>query len=155
MAKKSESGKPQSEEEKFQRKYMEYNLYKNQMQGFSEELSTIAETIHVMNTARETLENFDKVKENPDILIPIGAQTFAHAKITDLKSVLVNVGANTILKKDVPKALEALNSQTKELEEARTKIETNMKELAERMEEMEPALEAYAQKLRAAGGREK
>ncbi|HIJ98559.1 TPA: prefoldin subunit alpha [archaeon] len=153
MAKEhKKSEKPHSEEEKFQRKYMEYNLYRNQMQGFSEELSTIAETARAMNTARETLENFDKLKENPDVLIPIGAQTFAHAKITDLKNVLVNVGANTILKKDVPKALETISNQLKELEEARTKIETNMKELAEKMEEMEPELEEYAAKLR---GKEK
>ncbi len=146
MAKKEKS---HSEEEKFQKKYLEYNLYRNQLQGLSEELSTIAATVHAMNTALETLENFDKLKENPEILVPIGAQTFAHAKITDLKNVLVNIGANTILKKDVQKAIETLNNQLKELEEARTKIETNIRELGEKLEEMEPELEEYTQKLRA------
>ncbi len=139
---------PASEEEKFQRMYMEYNMYKNQMQGLSEELSTIASTNHALITARETLENFDKLKENPEILVPIGAQTFAYAKVSDLKNVLVNIGANTILKKEVPKALETVSSQLKELEDDRAKIEENMKELAQKMEALEPALEEFAQKLR-------
>ena len=145
---KPEHSKPHSEEEKFQRMYMEYNMYKNQMQGLSEEMSTIAATNHALITARETLENFDKLKENPEILVPIGAQSFAYAKVSDLKNVLVNVGANTLVKKDVPKALESISKQLAELEDARGKVEASMKEIAGRMEEIEPQLEAFAQKMR-------
>jgi len=160
MAKKHE--KPEhghmqkpAEEEGFQKKYLEYNIYKNQLQGFSEELEAIAATVHALNTARETLESFEKLKENPDILVPIGAQTFAHAKITDLKKVLVNIGAGTVLKKDVPKALETINAQAKELEEAQTKIEVNINGLADKMNNIEVELEDYAQKSGKKGGEEK
>ncbi len=149
MTKKPEHEKPRSEEEKFQRMYMDYNMYKNQMQGLSEELSTIASTSHALNVARDTLENFDKLKESPEILVPIGAQTFAYAKISDLKNVLVSVGANTLLKRDIPKAVESVTKQTAELEDMRTKITEKMKELTQKMEELEPALEEFAQKMRA------
>lgn len=146
MAKKAEV---KSEEQIFQEKYLEYNQYKAQMQGLSEEFSTLAITNQALSTARGAVENFEKLKDGAEILVPLGAQVFAKANLSNVNEVLVNIGAGAVVKKDIPKALKSLESQQKEVEALSNHIASQLKELGERVEALEPELDAYAEKLRA------
>ena len=138
-----------SEQQDFQEKYLEYNHYKQQIQLLSEELSTLSITAQALGSAKETIENLDKAKDNDEILVPLGAQVFAKASLSNVKEVLMNVGAGTVIKKDIASAVKSLGAQQKEVSDISNQLTAQLKELGERMEVLEKDLDSYAQKINA------
>ena len=149
MAKNHE---PKPENLVLQEKYIAYSYYKQQIQVASEELSTLSMTKHALNLAKETLESMGSMKGSADVIVPIGAQVFAKAKLADVKDVLVNIGAGVIVKKDVPAAIKSIEAEEKEVDNISAQLAAKLKDFSEKMGEAEAELEQYSAKLK---GKEK
>ncbi len=145
MAKQTHEKK--NEQAIFQEKYLEYNHYKQQIQAMSEELSTLSLSAQALNVAKETVGNFDKLKEGDEIFVPLGAQVFAKAKLSDTKNVLMNVGAGAIVQKGIEKAVNSLEGEQKDVENLSSQLSAGIKELAAKMEKLELELDDFAKKM--------
>ncbi|HIK02849.1 TPA: prefoldin subunit alpha [archaeon] len=145
MAKNHE---PKPENLVLQEKYIAYSYYKQQIQVASEELSTLSMTKHALNLAKETLESMGSMKGSADVIVPIGAQVFAKAKLADVKDVLVNIGGGVIVKKDVPAAIKSIEAEEKEVDAISEQLTAKLKEFSEKMGEAEADLEQYSAKMK-------
>ncbi len=60
--------------------------------------------------------SLEDLKENSELLIPLGAGIYAKAKLTDAKEFLVNVGSNVIVKKSIDEVKEMIDKEIAEIE---------------------------------------
>lgn len=92
------------------------------------------------------MDEIKKVKQGSEILVPLSSGIFAKASLKDNDGLLVNVGANTIVKKsvsDTKKLIEKQSSEVRKLQEqmleqlqkAAAAAESSEKELQKLVEE--------------------
>ncbi len=60
--------------------------------------------------------SLDDLKENSDLLIPLGAGIYANAKLSNSKEFLVNVGSNVLVKKSLDEVKKMIDDEIKEIE---------------------------------------
>jgi prefoldin alpha subunit len=137
-----------TDKENFQQKYFEYNMYKGQLEGLVKELEMLAAAEVNLQTAKETLDNVNKLEKANDILVPIGGNSFIKAEVKDTKNVLIGVGGDIVMKKPISDAKTTIDDQLNNLADAKQKMESQLKGLDKRMDEMEPELEDLALKMR-------
>jgi len=138
----------QAEEQEFQQKYMQYNAYKQQAQGLVQEISMLNQTAQSLDTAREVLTNLEKSKENNEILVPIGGNTFLKAKMADKDNVLVGVGSDVVLKKSTSDTITKLTEQLETLKNSGEELGKQMHEIDGKLRELEPQIQEMVQAVR-------
>lgn len=102
----------------------EIEQYRTQIQQVEHQIQTIQFARERMNTCRETIQELKKKKEGDNILVPLRGDVYLQAKIHNLNSIIVGIGAEIAVESN--------------LEEAEKRI-------AVKIEEMEKSVERYSQ----------
>ena len=121
--------KPQNEEQ-LQQMYMQLQQIDTQIQQLDTELKTIEQKKAEFSKLAEDLGKISQAKVNSNTFSNIGAGIFAGAKLTNTKDFLINVGANTYVKKPVKDVQSLLKKQSKELETVQAQIQQNVQMLS-------------------------
>lgn len=141
-------------QEEFQKKYAEYAISKSQLEGLAQELNAINATIAELQVAKATLDSIKDLKGSPEILVPIGGNTFLQANIKETEHVLAGIGAGVIAKKDTADTVDSINTQLDTLTEGSKKLEEQAKTLGEMMSKLEPELQEMMAKAQHAKAHE-
>lgn len=148
MTEKTKKEHKESEQEDFQRKFVEYNIYKSQVEGIVKELALLNSTANNLQMAKQTLENINELKEKPEVMLPIGGNAFLKADVKDTEHVLVGIGSDVIVKKGIPDAVSTIEKQLDDINKARNKMEEQVKDIDKKMSDLEPAIQEMAAHLR-------
>lgn len=103
-------------------------VYQNQYAMVGNSINMALQELQELNAAQKTLENMDLV-EGKDILTNIGAQFFALGRVQNPKSVIVGVGADYFVEKDIDLAKTHAASYIQERTDRLNKLTKNRKEL--------------------------
>jgi prefoldin alpha subunit len=111
-------------QEQLQEAMMRLEMIKSQLEGLSQQGEIFEMTTTELQRAKETLTSLKDIDADVDkeILIPIGGDTFIYANVTDVKKILIGVGANTIIEQDMDQAIEKLDSRLDNLTKASQNI---------------------------------
>ncbi|MCD4759626.1 prefoldin subunit alpha [archaeon] len=96
-------------------------LMGQQVQQIEQQVATIGMQLTELEQLKENLIELKTLK-NKKIHTPIGAGIFLESELKETNNVLLNVGANVIVKKDTDSAIKLLEGQVVELK----KIQENM-----------------------------
>lgn len=107
----SEEAAAKSKQEELQEAYMRLELIKAQLESLSQQSNLFELTSNELQRAKETLEGIKDSSQDKEILIPIGGDTFIFAKISDVKKILIGVGANTIIEQEADEAIKKLDNR--------------------------------------------
>jgi prefoldin alpha subunit len=125
-----------------------------QMGGYQELSQALRQQIVTLTTARsellvtrDFLKNFQQIKPETDILVPIGAGAMIKGKVGAVDKVLVDLGAGVAVERTPPEAVEALDNRLKEVDETIRRIQDDIARLEERIETMRPKAEELAKRL--------
>ncbi len=131
------------QKEELQKKYLQYQILKQQITGMLQERSSIEEKAAEIKVALETLKSLNASSAGKSLWSPVGAGMFAKASLEDAGSFMVSIGANVIVEETREKAITLLT----EREEEAAKLAGEMDVLvAHYMKEIE-SLEEELQKL--------
>jgi prefoldin alpha subunit len=90
---------------------------------------------------KTTLENIkDNVKENDEILIPVGGLISLKANVKDIKKVLVYITQDTVIEKSTEESVEFIEQQIEQSKE-------QLKLLGETIQKLELSLEGMSQSI--------
>ncbi len=118
------------EEKKLQEKYMEMKILEEQIKQVQVQAQTVEQQLIELMATTQSLDDFKKTKQGDKILVPISSGIFTKAEIKDSKEFLVNVGANTVVKKDIESTKKLIEKQVEEMKELHSKINMQMQKLA-------------------------
>ncbi|MFA5772230.1 MAG: prefoldin subunit alpha [Thermoplasmata archaeon] len=117
--------------------------YKAQLEVMSKQNETLGVLLSDYLRAKDTLENFKKLKGDDSILIPIGATVFVFAKITDPSKAITNIGADVLSEESVDSVIGRLEKKIddtkdlgRKLEENALKIQQQMTAISQRAQEL-------------------
>jgi prefoldin alpha subunit len=107
--------------------YLEY--VKEQISTLNEQFEILELAIREHNQAIETLKDFDNLKKNNEILIPIGADSLVFAKVADPSKVILNIGAGVAVEEKIDNAVTKLTTRIEKIEGNKKKIQETIQSL--------------------------
>ena len=99
---------------------MEY--YRAQLESLAEQQQIIQMSLEENIRARETLKQYRSAGDGAEILVPVGGNSFVHAKVVSSEKALVGLGSGVTVEKSGEEALEIIESRISELSETVKKV---------------------------------
>ncbi len=116
-------------EKKAQEMYMQFQVIDQNIKQLQKQLEMVTHQLMDLSVTRGSLDELDKVKAGNEIFVPISSGIFARAVIKDTSELLVNIGANVVVKKD--------NASTKKLiQDQIEEVKGIQKQMIEELEKM-------------------
>ncbi|MBI2523508.1 prefoldin subunit alpha [Candidatus Woesearchaeota archaeon] len=105
------------QEEKVQKLYIEFHLLNQQIQQLEKQNEALNSNLMELMVTNQSLDELEDIKEKTEILVPVSTGIHAKAEIKDVKSFVVNVGANVALVKDLSSTKKIIENQIGEVRE--------------------------------------
>ncbi len=131
-------------DEKLQEKYVLYQLLQQNLESLRQQLELVERQLIEIKTTELVFRDFKNKKGIDDVLIPLGSGCYGKAKITDVKSVLVNLGANVMVNKTLESAELFLKRREEELEKVGREIQEQMIRVANEINEIAVEIQRLA-----------
>ncbi len=135
-------------EQQFQQDYAMLETAKSQLDALIKQQQLIQLAVEEHVRARETVKSLAKGSEGDEILVPVGADSYIHAKISDNKSAIVGVGSTVSIRRSPEDAEKVLDEKIDELSRAfkavgerAAKTEALVQELQEKVQQQYESLQ--------------
>ncbi|MFH1127321.1 MAG: prefoldin subunit alpha [archaeon] len=110
-------------DENVQRKMMELESYKSQMQQYQQQKSQVMMSVQELLSAKATIDSMKNAKKGTEMIIPIGGGTFIKGIIENPKAVIASIGADIAVTKDLLSAIKHIDEQVKSAEKGILKMD--------------------------------
>lgn len=130
-------------EKKAQELYMEFKVLEQHIKQMQAQLEAITHQLIELHSTSNSLDEFKKINVGTEIFLPLSSGIFAKASVKDTSELLVNVGSNTVVKKDVDSAKTLIKNQLEEMK----RIQNHMIAELEKMTSHASQIETQLQKL--------
>src|SRR3989338_6118033 len=128
-------------ENKTQEIYMEYKAIDEHIKQLQKQLEALTSHLIEMHSTYASLEDLDKIKSGKEIFVPISSGIFAKGAIKDTSELLVNVGANVVVSKDIASAKKLIQHQIEEMKKVHKRMVEELEKMAQRASELEVQLQ--------------
>lgn len=131
------------EKEELQQKILRHQLIQNRVKALSDRRSFLLSKMLEIQT---TLDSMREVGGKKDMLLTLGSGVFVPAILKGTRNVIVELGANVAVKKNVSEAKDVLEKRKKSLEDAMKSTEEEMVKLNKELVELEPQIRGLLEK---------
>lgn len=132
-------------ERKAQEMYMEFQAIEAQMRQLQSQLEMITHQLVEFTVASNSMDEFSKISEGIEIFVPLSSGIFAKASLKNNSELLVNVGANVVVVKDVPLTKSLLQSQIEEIKKVQHQMVGELEKMANHAAQLEMQLQGLIQ----------
>ena len=101
--------------------------------------------------ARETVKSLMKGPTNDELLIPIGADSFVHAKISDNRTAILGIGSGVTVRRSPEEAEKFLDEKIDELSRAFKSIIDRAAQTEALVQELSEKVQSQVEALQSAG----
>ena len=133
----------QDNEKKAQQMYLEFQMLDQHIKQLQRQLELVTQQLMELNVTSHSLEDLNKTQSGKEIFVPVSSGIFAKASLKDTSELLVNVGANVVVSKDIESTKKLISDQLEEVK----KLHNNLVQELERMTNHAAQLEVQLQKL--------
>ena len=94
-----------------------------------------------LNATNNSLNEFDKLSAGKELFVPLSSGIFAKASIKDTSELLVNVGANVAVKKDVASTKKLIQKQMEEIKKIQKQMINDLEKMTNHAAQLERQLQ--------------
>ena len=124
--KKENTMKNQAE---IQEKYLELKFLEQKINQVNEQILELEKQSLTFNLLSENLEDIQKTKTGEKIFVPLGSGLFIESQLKDNKEVLINIGSDVFIKKDISEARIFIKEQIGQIESTINIIDKTLQKL--------------------------
>jgi prefoldin alpha subunit len=135
-------------DEELRRLSVEMRYLEQTADALQQRISMVNAAIADLTYANMTLDGIEKEKENAELLVPIGGNSYVKAKLADTNTVIVGMGAGVSVEKPLAEAKVALKERLDELEKAMDAAQQQFTQVAERLNSSRGRLETLLSSTR-------
>jgi len=132
------------EEKKLQEKLVLYQLLKARLESLNNQRSVVVSKLLEIDRTLESL-NYIQDKEG-ETIFPIGSGIYLRTSGYEKGKVIIGIGANVLLEKELKEAKEILENRRKEFEKFLVEISNTMLSLSSKLEETAKEIQRMAGK---------
>ena len=133
--------KPEDMKQKVQQKLILYQLLQRHLEELRQQALLLERTFIEIETTRQTVSDLKKAKEGNETLVPLGSGFYTHGRVSNTKSLLVDIGVGILVEKDTVSTDDVLDNKRKELENASRELQDEMGNTLKKMNELGMELE--------------
>lgn len=133
----------EEKEKRAQEMYVQFQALDQHIKQLQKQLEMVTHQLIELTATGSSLDEFKSISAGKEIFVPLSSGIFAKASIKDTSELLVNVGANVAVKKDVASTKRLIQNQVEEIK----KIQRQMIEELEKATSHAAQLEAQLQEL--------
>ncbi len=115
--------------------------YQQQLESVERQARLLQNTRDEATRASRTVQALMDAKPGDELLVPIGSSCLITVNVSEKKKAVVGVGSKVSVEKELPEALEMLETTTKELNEAIQKTIGAMREIQGYVEQLTSAVQ--------------
>lgn len=130
-----------SSDEEINRLVAEIQLLEATVNALTSRLELTEAALNESRMALETLKAIKGASKGDSILVPIGADSYIFAKIDSTEKVIVGVGANVRVEKNIENSIEMINQRINQLEQIQKALEQQLIQASQRLGEARENLE--------------
>ena len=138
---------PDEKEKKAKDLYMQFQLVDQQIKQMQKQLEMVTHQLIELDSTSSSLDEFGRIQSGKEILVPMSSGIFAKANVKDTSELLVNVGANVVVKKDISSTKRLIQKQVEEVR----KMQRQMMDELEKMTSQAVQIESQLQGIIAEG----
>ena len=130
-------------ENKAQDMYMEYQMLDQQIKQLQKHLEVVTSQLMELSVTSNSLDEFEKIKSGKEIFVPLSSGIFAKASIDSTSELLVNVGANVVVQKNVPSTKKLIHNQIGEIKKIHEQLVDDLEKLTSKAGQLETELQKF------------
>lgn len=98
-----------------QKLYIQLQILEQNIKQLQQQITYLNAQIIDMLSTKQGIEDLKSVEAGTDILVQINSGVYAKAKLSDNKTLIVNVGSNTSVEKDISETKKLIEKQIDEM----------------------------------------
>ena len=114
-------------EKDIQKKYLELQLFINQINQIQQQFVLVQNKINELNSLKENIGNFSKIKEGSESYVSLGLNVFTKAKLIEPKEFLISIGSDILIPKTIEETLKLVDSQINEMQQVTVELENQIR----------------------------
>jgi prefoldin alpha subunit len=122
-------------EEELRRLSVEMRFLEQTAEAIQARINAVNAVITDLTYASMTLEGLEKEKENAELLVPIGGNSYIKAKLETPDKIVVGMGAGISVEKTLQEAKEIIKKRLESLEKTRASLQQQLAQIADKMSE--------------------
>ena len=135
---------PQNKEQKVQELYMEFQMLDQHIKQIQKQLEAVTQQMIELTVTTNSLDEFNAIKPGKEIFVPLSSGIFAKASITSNSELLVNVGANVVVQKNVDSTKKLIQRQMEEVKKVQHQMVDELEKMTHRAAQLEMQLQGIA-----------
>jgi len=135
-------------EEELRKLSIEMRILEETAEAIQARINMVNAVITDLNYANMTLEGLEKQKENAELLIPIGGNSYIKARLENPDKVTVGIGAGVSVEKTIQEAKEIIRKRLEDLEKSRISLQQQLSQVVSRINEDRERFEELAATLK-------
>jgi len=124
-----------------QQKYIQLQVLEQQLTQIQNNLQMLEQQLSEIEAIKASITEFEGLKKDSEVLMPIANGIFANAKLQDNSELLVNVGSGIVVKKSIKETIELMDNQGKEIEKYRVQMAEQMQKVIGMIETLQLGLD--------------
>lgn len=140
-----------TQEEELRRLVSAYEQYQAQAEAISQQLGLSQVNIEGCDRALGAIQAMVGVGDDQELLVPIGAGSFVHAKLASSDKVVVAVGSGVSIEKTASEAKETLDQRKSGIVEASKQLTGALQNIEQEMAKIQSILSKYEQAMGSEG----
>jgi len=134
-----------ADQKELQRKYVQLQILKQQMNAFLEEKIMLDNKTNELSVTIESLKKLDEIKQGEEMWSSLGSETFVRADLKDIQKVIINIGAGVFAVKSTAEAAGILEERLGELSKFDTELVAEINKINQQITRLEPELQRLAE----------
>jgi len=135
-------------EEELRRLSVELRFLEQTAEAIQSRINMVNAVITDLTYASIALEGLEKEKENSELLVPIGSNSYIKAKLENPDKIIVGMGAGVSVEKTLQEAKEIVKNRQENLEKTRVSLQQQLAQVAERISEGREKFESFVAEMR-------
>jgi len=120
-------------EEELRKLSVEIRFLEQTAEAAQSRINVINAVITDLNYANMALEGLEKEKENAELLVPIGGNSYIRAKLDSPDKLIVGMGAGVSAERTFQESKEIVKKRLENLEKTRDSLQQQLSQVAERL----------------------
>ena len=131
----------QEHEKKVQEMYMEFQMLEQRIRQLQKQLEAVTQQLIELTVTSSSLDEFNKIEPGKEIFVPLSSGIFAKGSIKETSGLLVNVGANVVVQKDVASTKKLIQRQMEEIKKIQEQMVDELEKLTSHAAQLETQLQ--------------
>lgn len=129
-------------------KYLELQILEHQLKQVNQQILNLDNQLLELQRIGDNLDDLNKAKKDTELLVALGGGVFSKAELKDNKSVLMNVGANIVVEKDIPSSKRVISNQIGQIKDVVKQLEQEFQILAVNSQAVQQELQKLASEIK-------